>query len=177
MERGHKYEEMLVEPGNKAPDFRLKDEDGRNVSLYGFLDDHSTVLVFIRAVDDRFTGEQLDYLNDSYQRIRYHCGDVLAVSWGGVDFNKMLVESHRLAFHVLSDEGCAVLKKYQIFSEADKLPGPNVFILNCAGLITYMYNGKNPGDIVSMADIIAVLHDLMQSGGYELYGGIADRNL
>jgi len=177
MERGHKYEEMLVEPGYKAPDFRLADENGKYISLYDFLKDHSTVLVFIRAVDDRFTGEQLDYLNDSYQRIKYHCGDVLAISWGSVEFNKMLVESHKLAFHILSDEDCSVLKKYQIYDEDLKLPGPDIFILNCAGLITYMYNGKNPGDIVSMADIIAVLHDIMQSGGYELYGGIAERNI
>lgn len=44
MERGHRYEELPVEPGYKAPDFRLEDEDGREVSLYGFMDDNSTVL-------------------------------------------------------------------------------------------------------------------------------------
>jgi len=175
MERGHKYEELLVEPGYKAPDFKLKDEDGRDVSLYGFLDDHSTVLVFVRAVDDAHTGEQLDYLQDSYQRIKYHCAEVLAVSWGSVEFNKKLVEDHKLAFHILSDEDCSVLKKYQIYNDYDKLTGPNVFILNCAGLITYMYNGKDPEDIVDMADIIHVLHELMESGGYEVYGGVANR--
>jgi peroxiredoxin Q/BCP len=175
MEHGHKYEELLVEPGYKAPDFRLSDEDGRYVSLYDFLDDHSTVLAFIRAVDDAHTGEQLDYLQDSYQRIKYHCADVLAVSWGSVEFNKKLVEDHKLAFHILSDEDCSVLKKYQIYNDYDKITGPNVFILNCAGLIVYMYNGKNPEDIVAMADIIAVLHDLMVAGGYEVYGGVANR--
>jgi peroxiredoxin Q/BCP len=174
---GHKYEEMLVEPGFKAPDFKLRDENGRELSLYAFLKDRSSVLVFIRAVDDRFTGELLDYLNDSYQRIKYHCGDVLAVSWGSVEFNKRLVESHKLVFHILSDEDCSVIKKYQIYDEDDKLIGPNVFILNCAGLINYMYNGKNPEDIVAMADIIAVLHDIMKSGGSEIYGGIAERNI
>jgi len=177
MEYGHKYEQLAVEPGYKAPDFRLNDENGKPVSLYGFLDDHSVVLVFIRAVDDADTRRQLEYLKDSYQRIRYHCGDVLVVSPGSVEFNKALVEGRRLPFHILSDEGCAVLKKYDIYNPYEKLIGPNVFILNRAGLITFMYNGKSPDDIVTMADIIAVLHDMAESGGSEVYGGVADRNI
>jgi len=177
MERGHKYEELLIEPGYKAPDFKLEDEDGREVSLYGFLDDRSTVLAFIRAVDDARTGELLDDLQDSYQRIKYHCADVVALSWGSGGFNKKRVLDHKLAFHILSDADCSVLKKYQIYNDYDKLVGPNVFILNCAGLITYMYNGKNPDDIVAMADIIHVLHELMEAGGYRVYGGAANRNL
>lgn len=177
MEHGHKYEELLVEPGYKAPDFKLKDEDGRDVSLYGFLDKQSVVLVFIRAVDDAHTGEQIDYLKDSYERIKYHCADALVVSYGSVEFNKRLVDKHKLPFRILSDEDCSVLKKYQIYNDYDKLAGPNVFIMNCAGLITYMYNGKNPEDIISMADIIHVLHDLMDSGGFEVYGGITKGSL
>jgi peroxiredoxin Q/BCP len=177
MADGHVYEELLVEPGYKAPDFKLKDENRAYVSLYKFLDDHSVVLVFIRAVDDPDTRRLLEYLKDSYQRIRYHCADVLAVSYGSVEFNKMLVEERRLPYHILSDEDCTVLKRYQIYNEYDKLVGPNIFILNCAGLITYMYNGKNPDDIVAMADIIAVVHDLAESGGNEIYGGVANRNV
>ena len=177
MEYGHRYEQLSVEPGYDAPDFTLKDENGNSISLKEFRDDHSVVLVFIRAVDDAHTGAQLDYLKDSYQRIMYHCGDVLVVSCGSISFNKGLAEKHMLPFHILSDEDSSVLKKYDIYNEEDKLIGPNVFILNCAGLITYMYNAKNPEDIVSMADIIAVLHDLAESGGYKVYGGIANRNL
>jgi peroxiredoxin Q/BCP len=177
MEYGHQYEQLAVEPGYKAPDFRLNDENGNPVSLYDFLDDHSVVLVFIRAVDDADTGRQLDYLKDSYQRIVYHCGDVLVVSWGSVDFNKALVDNHKLPFRILSDEDCAVLKKYEIYNQYEKLIGPNIFILNCAGLITFMYNGKNPDDIVTMADIVAVLHDIVESGGTEVYGGVANRNI
>jgi peroxiredoxin Q/BCP len=177
MEYGHQYERLAVEPGYKAPDFRLNDENGNPVSLYDFLDDHSVVLVFIRAVDDADTGRQLDYLKDSYQRIVYHCGDVLVVSWGSIDFNKALVDNHKLPFRILSDEDCAVLKKYEIYNQYEKLIGPNIFILNCAGLITFMYNGKNPDDIVTMADIVAVLHDIAESGGTEVYGGVANRNI
>lgn len=177
MEYGHKYEQLPVEPGYKAPDFTLKDENGNDVSLQDILNNRSLVLVFIRAVDDAHTSEQLDYLKDSYQRILYHCGEVLVVSYGSIAFNKGLVDGHLLPFRILSDDGCEVLKKYEIYNEDDKLIGPCVFILNCAGMISYMSIGKNPEDIVSMADVVAVLHDIAESGGYEVYGGIADRNI
>jgi thioredoxin-dependent peroxiredoxin len=163
MEYGHKYEELPVEPGFKAPDFRLKDENGQFVSLEDLICRQSLVLVFIRAADDAHTGEQLDYLKDSYERIKYHCADVIAVSPGSETFNRELAKKHRLPFHILCDADCRVLKRYQIFNEYDKLEGPCIFILNCAGMITYMYNGKNPEDIVSMADIIHTLHDMQAS--------------
>ena len=75
----------------------------------------------------------------------------------------------------MSDMDCSTLKKYTIYNEPEKLMGPNVFILNHVGLITYMYNGKNPEDIVEMADIINVLHEMEKTGGTEIYGGVADR--
>ncbi|AFD01001.1 Peroxiredoxin [Methanocella conradii HZ254] len=163
MEFGHKYEEPVAAPGHKAPGFALKDEEGRSVSLYDFIDGHSVVLVFIRDVDDAHTGELLDYLKDSYPRIRYHKGDVLAISPGSVDFNRKLFEKHKPPFHILSDEDCSALKKYGIYNEYDKLVGPCIFVLNRAGIIMYSYEGKNPEDIVSMSDVIAVLHDAMIS--------------
>lgn len=175
-EFGHKYEELLVEPGFKAPDFTLKDENGQDTSLYGFLDDHNTVLVFIRGIDDRFTHEQLDFLKDSYERIKAHCADVLVVSYGSMDFNRNLVWSRKLPFHILSDENCEVIKKYDIYNEFDKLIGPNLFILNCAGLISFMYNGKNPDDIVDEADVIRVLHAINDACGDVVFGGVAERH-
>jgi peroxiredoxin Q/BCP len=160
MEYGHKYGELPVEPGFKAPDFRLRDENGHYVSLQDLIGRQCLVLVFIRAVDDAHTGELLDYLKDSYERIKYHCADVIAISPGSEKFNLYIAKKHRLPFHILGDEDCQVLKRYQIFNEYDKLDGPCMFILNGAGMITYMYNGKNPEDIVSMADVIHELHDL-----------------
>ncbi len=177
MEYGHQYEQLPVEPGFEAPDFTLEDQNGRNVNLRDFLDNRNLVLVFIRPENDARTGAQLDYLRDSYERILYHCGSVLVISPGGAGFNRGLAEKHRLPFSILSDEDCTVLKRYQVYNPYEKLVGPNVFIINCAGLITYMYNGKNPEDIVAMADIIAVLHDLAESGGAQVFGGVANRNI
>ena len=169
MDFEQRYKDIVAMPGLKAPGFALKDENGREVSLYDFMDGHSIVLAFIRDVDDAHTGEFLDYLKDSYPRIRYHNGDVLVVSPGSADFNRKLYEKHKLPFHILSDEDCSVLKRYGIFNEHDKLEGPCIYVLNHAGIIVYSYEGRNPEDVVSMSDVIAALHDLSkaQYGGHQ----------
>lgn len=172
----HKYEKVLVEPGNQAPDFTLKDENGRNVSLFEFKDGHLTVLLFIKGIDDRHTREQLDFLKDSYDRIKFHNADVLVVSSGDAAFNKRLAEEMRLPFHILSDSRCKVLKLYDIYNMFDTLVGPMLFILNSSGLINFFYDGKNPEDIVDMADVIRMLHALDENDAL-IFGGVAERNL
>lgn len=176
-EFGHQYEKLLVGPGYKAPDFTLNDEAGRTISLSGFMDRHLTVLLFIKGIDDRHTREQLDFLKDSYERIKYHNADVLVVSSGDVGFNKHLVDDMRLPFHILCDAGCEVIKRYDIYNENDILIGPVLFIINSAGLINFMYDSKNPEDIIEAADVISMLHQLNEESDALIFGGVAERNL
>jgi thioredoxin-dependent peroxiredoxin len=172
----HRYGRLSVEPGYLAPDFTLKDENSRNVSLFEFIEGHLTVLIFIKGVIDRHLREQLDFLKDSYDRIKFHNADVLVVSSGDMTFNKHLVEDMRLPFHILSDSHCRVLKIYDIYNKFDTLAGPMLFIINSAGLINFFYDGKNPEDIVDMADVIHMLHELDENDAL-IFGGVAERNI
>ena len=172
----HKYESTSVEPGYLAPDFTLKDENGQNVSLFDFKDGHLTVLLFIKGTDDRHIREQLDFLKDSYDRIKFHNADVLVVSSGDASFNKRLVNDMRLPFHILSDSRCKVLKLYDIYNKYETLVGPMLFIINSAGLINFFYDGKNSEDIVDTADVIRMLHELGENDAL-IFGGVAERNL
>lgn len=170
--------EEYREPGEvavelRAPDFTLKDENGNDVSLYEFKQDNCVILVFIRAVDDRFTRGLLEYLKDSTERFAHYNGRVLAVSYGSVEDNKKLVENRDMPFHILSDPDCSVIKRYEIYNQYDKLIGPAMFVIDTAGIIKYMYVGKNPQDIVEDQDIIATLQGFTQSQGRwppETYG-------
>jgi peroxiredoxin Q/BCP len=172
----HKYEKLLVEPGYRAPDFTLKDENGRNVSLFEFIGGHLTVLLFIKGVDDRHMREQLDFLKDSYDRIKFHNADVLIVSSGDEAFHQRLVDDMRLPFHILSDTRCKVMRLYDIYDKFDTLTGPMLFILNSSGLINFFYDGKNPDDIVDTADVIRMLHQLGENDAL-IFGGVAERNI
>ena len=115
-------------------------------------------------------------MKDSYDRIKFHNADVLVVSSGDTTFNKYLVNDLRLPYHILSDTRFKVLKLYDIYNKFDTLIGPVLFIINSAGLINFSYEGKNSEDIVDMADVIRMLHQLSENDAL-IFGGVAERIL
>ncbi len=122
------------------------------------------VLAFVRGVDDRHTREQLDYLKNDYERFQHFGADVLVVSYGSVDFNNRLIDRLSLPFHILSDEDCRVMKMFNIYNQYDKLVGPAMYVINGAGTVLFLYEGKEPADITSDEEILRVLQGDTQSG-------------
>ena len=171
---GHQYGELIVEPGFEAPDFTLKDEAGREVTFSTFREGRFTVLVFIKGADDRHLYELMDFLKDSYERIKFHNADVLVISTGDAVFNKALIMSRSLPFHILSDARLEAVKAYDIYHKPEVLTGPVMYIVSPGGLINFFYEGKNPDDIVEMADIIRMLHQLNEEDGSLVFGGSQD---
>ncbi|MGA9139980.1 MAG: peroxiredoxin family protein [Methanocella sp.] len=159
------YYRAYVSVDSIMPDFTLMDEFGKDLSLKDFKNGKKyVVLAFIRGVDDRHTREQLDYLKNDYERFRHFGADVLAVSYGSVDFNNGLISRLSLPFHILSDEDGRVMKMFNIYNQYDKLLGPTIYIINVAGTVLFLYEGKEPSDITSDEEIIMVLQGDTQSG-------------
>ncbi len=159
------YYRAYVSVDSIMPDFTLKDEFGKDLSLKDFKNGKKyVVLAFIRGVDDRHTREQLDYLKNDYERFRHFGADVLAVSYGSVDFNNGLISRLSLPFHILSDEDGRVMKMFNIYNQYDKLLGPTIYVINVAGTVLFLYEGKEPADITSDEEIIMVLQGDTQSG-------------
>ena len=151
------YERVIVAVGSMAPNFTLKDENDREISLSTVRKGRKLVLAFVKGVDDAHTREQLDYFKDDYERFQFHDADVLVVTTGNVQFNRMIRDNHKLPFHILSDQRCDISRQYGIYNEYDKLLGPAIFVLNKAGVIVFMSVGKDPWDIVEDEEIIKVL--------------------
>ena len=147
------------------PDFTLKDESGKDLSLKNFRKGKKyVVLAFVRGVDDRYTREQLYYLKNDYERFRHFGADVLVVSYGSVDFNHGMINRLSLPFHILSDHDCRVMKMFNIYNQYDKLVGPVIYVINGAGTVLFLSEGKEPNDITPDEEILMVLQGDTQSG-------------
>jgi Peroxiredoxin len=159
------YERIHVAVDSIMPDFTLKDEHGNDCSLEEFKKDKKyVVLAFVRDVDDQHTHEQLDYLRNDYQRFLHFGGDVLAVSSGSIDFNKSMIDRLNLPFHILSDLDCQLIRRLGLYNQYEKLLGPAIYLLNRAGTVLFMYQGKEPDDIVEDEEIIMAMQGDTQSG-------------
>jgi peroxiredoxin len=159
------YERAIISVGSIMPDFTVRDESGRALSLSVLRRDLKyVVLAFVRGADDAHTRRQLAYLKDDYLRFRHYGGDVVAVSCGDAGFNDCLRDELRLPFRLLSDPDCVVIRKLGIYNAYDKLAGPVIYLLNKAGTVLFLYMGREPSDIAEDEEILMAMQGDTQTG-------------
>ena len=145
--------------GGKAPDFTLKDQLGREVSLAGELEQGPVVLLFYR-------GEWCPYCNAWLRTFGLRAADfsqrgarLVAVSPQTPDNSLTMAEKHGLEFPVLSDDGGEVIGTYGLKydvtahelykaggADLDKfngegrwiLPAPAVFVIDREGIVRFV---------------------------------------
>ncbi len=105
---------MLLEPGDKAPDFTLPDQHGNPVSLSG-LRGKTVVLYFYPKADTPGCTTQACGVRD--HRVAYERADavVLGVSPDPVRRVAAFDDKHGLGFPLLADEDHAVAEAYGVW--------------------------------------------------------------
>ncbi len=104
----------MIEPGDKAPDFELSDQDGKPVKLSG-LRGHPVVVYFYPKADTPGCTTQACGVRDhrdDYGRLE---ATVLGVSPDPVAKIKKFADKHSLAFPLLADEDHTVAERYGVW--------------------------------------------------------------
>ena len=153
------YASRAPKVGGRAPDFTLKDQLGRQVSLTGELEQGPVVLIFYR-------GEWCPYCNAMLRIYGRRAADfsrrgarLVAVSPQTPDNSLTMAEKHSLEFPVLSDEGGEVIGTYGLKYEVTArglytaggadlakfngeggwiLPAPAVFVIDREGTVRFV---------------------------------------
>jgi len=133
-----------VSKGGLAPDFTLKDLDGRKISLY----DHRGSVVLLN-----FWGSfcmpcraEMPSLNNLYKALKDKNFTIIGVSLDRSEGPvRSLIASEQLAFPICIDEGKKVYyEKYAIFAL------PLTFLIDKKGMIVEIYSGKQEWDSPEM---------------------------
>jgi peroxiredoxin len=155
------YAARAPKVGQRAPDFTLRDQLGRQVSLAGELEHGPVVLIFYR-------GEWCPYCNIMLRSYGLRAGDfsergarLMAVSPQTPDNSLTMAEKHSLEFPVLSDEGGEVIGTYGLKYDVEResrellvatgsdvakfngnggwiLPAPAVFVIDRTGVVRFV---------------------------------------
>ena len=107
--------ERLI-PGAPAPDFTLKNSDGKDVSLTDFRG-RSTVVYFYPAASTPGCTKQACDFRDSLASLQQAGYDVLGISPDPVDKLARFAAAESLAFPLLSDEDHTVAGSYGAWGE------------------------------------------------------------
>ncbi|MBI5371319.1 MAG: AhpC/TSA family protein [Sphingobacteriales bacterium] len=148
--------------GSKAPDFKAKDQEGKEVRLKDLLKKGKVVLVFYRGYWCPYCNRELSRLQDSLSLITAKGANVVAVSPEKPENVSQTVEKTKASYPVLYDEGLKIMKGYEVEYEMEEntlaryrssgldieknngpngkyLPVPAVYIIDRESTVTYRF--------------------------------------
>lgn len=162
---------------SKAPEFKLKDQSGVDVSLKELRKKGPVVLLFYRGNWCPFCNRQLKALQDSLELIQNKGAQVVAITpekGAGIDST---IRKTGAVFSILYDEDMKIASAYEVaFNVDDKtvnrykmagidllntngqkkamLPIPAIYIINKEGTITYRYFDENYRRRMPVSEIV-----------------------
>ncbi|MGZ8176294.1 peroxiredoxin [Williamsia sp. SKLECPSW1] len=128
-----------IEPGTRAPDFSLRDQNNQCVSLSSFRDSKRVVVVFFPLA---FTGTcegELGYLRDHLPEFESDHSALLAVSVGPPPTHKVWSSLQGFLFPILSDfwPHGATAMEYGVFNPRSGYANRGTFVIGLDGVVTY----------------------------------------
>ena len=106
----------MLEIGTKAPDFKLKDQNGDERSLSEFKGQKVILYFYPKDMTSGCTKQACGFA-ERYPQIREKDAVVLGVSKDSVASHKKFEEKYGLPFPLLSDEKLKVIQAYDVWKE------------------------------------------------------------
>ncbi|WVZ82162.1 hypothetical protein U9M48_029455 [Paspalum notatum var. saurae] len=131
-----------VTKGSVPPNFTLKDQNGRPVSLNKFKG-KPVVVYFYPADETPGCTKQACAFRDSYEKFKKAGAEVIGISGDDAASHKAFAQKYRLPFTLLSDEGNRVRKEWGVPADLfGTLPGRQTYVLDKQGVVQYVYNNQ-----------------------------------
>lgn len=165
---------------SRAPDFRSKDQNGKEIHLKDLLKEGKVILLFYRGQWSPDCNRQLKKLEDSLQLIKDKGATLIAVTPEKPENITKTVEKTGAAYSILYDDGLKIMKAYDVDFEVPEntitryknsgldieanngvngkhLPVPAVYIIDKQSNITYRFFEPDYKKRPSVKEILANL--------------------
>lgn len=106
----------MLKEGQSAPDFKLKNQDGKVVQLKELAGKKVVLYFYPKDMTPGCTVEACDF-NDNLSRINSKKAVVLGVSFDGEKDHQKFREKHGLGFDLLVDDDKSLAKKYDVYQK------------------------------------------------------------
>ncbi|MEG2593652.1 MAG: redoxin domain-containing protein [Bacteroides sp.] len=177
--------EQGIRVGDKAPDFTLKDQNGKEVNLYQLLKKGPVVLNWYRGGWCPYCNLELKGLADKAMEITQLGATLIALSPELPDRSLTTIEKNALPFTVLSDTDNNVARQYDLVFKLDtetanryeskfglsqyngndnaELPIPATYIIDQKGIIRYAFVNPDYKKRANPEDVVMQLTQLVRS--------------
>ncbi len=106
----------MLEEGKKAPAFKLKNQNGKTISLSDFKGKNVVLYFYPKDNTSGCTAEACNF-RDEFPKFGKLDAVILGVSPDSVESHKKFAEKFDLPFDLLSDEKKEILEKYGVWQE------------------------------------------------------------
>jgi peroxiredoxin Q/BCP len=128
-----------AEIGNRAPDFALRDQDGKLVRLADLLGKGPIVLFFYPKANTPVCTAEACAFRDAYTVFSQHGATVIGISDDPPDVQRQFAQRYRLPYILLSDERGKVHKLYGARTAFGLLNNRVTFVLDRDGIIRHRF--------------------------------------
>jgi peroxiredoxin Q/BCP len=141
----------MLQEGKKAPDFKLKDQEGKTIALSDFKGKNVILYFYPKDNTSGCTAEACNF-RDEFPKFKNINAVILGVSPDSVESHQKFVKKYNLPFRLLSDEKKEVLEKYEVWKEKNmygrKYMGVErtTFIINPDGTIGKIFRKVKVAD-------------------------------
>jgi peroxiredoxin Q/BCP len=142
--------QQTLTKGDKAPEFSLKDQDGKTFKLSDVLGKKKLVIFFYPKDESPVCTKEACAFRDAYEKFKDADAMVIGINNGTVESHKAFAAKNHLPFTLLSDPGNVVLNKFGIkeqdFGNNVKVSGRETFVIDLDGTIVYSFRDFMKGD-------------------------------
>ena len=107
---------MALEVGDKAPAFKLKNQDGELISLSD-LKEKPVVLYFYPKDDTPGCTKEACNFRAEFPKFGKMKAEIIGISADSIESHKKFAEKYKLPFNLLSDEKKEVIEKYGVWQQ------------------------------------------------------------
>jgi len=106
----------MLEVGKKAPNFKLKDQNGNIISLSDYKGKNVVLYFYPKDNTSGCTAEACNF-RDEFPKFKNLKAAIIGVSPDSVESHKKFADKFNLPFTLLSDEKKEILEKYGVWKE------------------------------------------------------------
>lgn len=107
---------MTLKVGDKAPDFKVKDQEGKTRTLKDFKGKYLILYFYPKDLTPGCTTEACSF-NDKLKEINKLGAEILGVSCDPAELHQKFIAKHKLKFPLLSDIDKEMVESYGVWGE------------------------------------------------------------
>lgn len=135
---------ITLEKGDKAPDFKAINQDGKEISLGDFLGKKVILYFYPKDNTPGCTAEACN-LNDNYSELTKQGFEVIGVSPDSIESHQKFIAKYNLSFNLIADTEKEIINKYGVWGEKNMYGKKSMgllrttFVIDEHGAIFYIF--------------------------------------